>query len=342
MKFEIKPDPAFPSGGHALLVVPAGASAGSGRMVMRRLYDGKYLGPDGWQAANTMLGPFETSPVGSGQTVALGPAVVIHLEEFDNLEIAFEGGAKGEAVWPEDILLPPDAASPGGLRRLLEDDGAGPAGNRIRTEAARDTAPAESTRPSPDEPAELQSDAPPAPLADDKPSPVSRKRPRIFAAVAAVLIFGVIGALAAFGQIPYRDIGRLLGLWDGGGEALEACSDAAFDAERDAAPASIIERVYRCAGVEGVSPEVRLSAVERVLDRSPEALVIMGRWYDPAYFEEDSSPFETPAIEIAARYYFEAKEAGVSKARVLLSNACAMLDPNNLMQDNSRQLYCQE
>ena len=340
MKFEIRPDPAFPSGGHALLVVPAGASAGSGRMVMRRLYDGKYLGPDGWQAANTMLGPFETSPVGSGQTVALGPAVVIHLEEFDNLEIAFEGGAKGEAVWPEDILLPPDAASPGGLRRLLEDDGAGPAGNRIRTEAARDTVQPELAQASPDEPPEPQSDAPP--LADDKPSPVSRKRPRIFAAIAAVLIIGVIGALAAFGQIPYRDIGRLLGLWNGGGEALEACSDAAFDAERDAAPASIIERVYRCAGVEGVSPEVRLSAVERVLDRSPEALVIMGRWYDPAYFEEDSSPFETPAIEIAARYYFEAKEAGVSKARVLLSNACAMLDPNNLMQDNSRQLYCQE
>ena len=336
MKFEVRPDPAFPAGGHALLVVPEGASAGSGRMAVRRVYDGKYLGAEGWQAARTMLGPFQTSPAGSGLAVSLGPAVVGHLEEFDNLEIAFEDGAAGEAVWPEDILLPPDAASAGGLRRLREEGGS--SGGTIRAETAVSAAPP--PPPAAPAPADPKPEAPPEPPAPIKPAP--RRRPRLFVTVAALFVVAAVAALAALGQLPLDDIARFLGLPNGGTNGVEACSNEAFAAERGAAPETVIELVHRCKGAEGVSPEVRLSAVERVLQRAPEALVVMGRWYDPRYFEDDLSPFGEPAVEIAARYYFEAKQAGVSEAGVLLRKACEALDPNDLMQDNSRRLYCQE
>lgn len=334
MRFEVRPDPAFPAGGHALLIVPEGASVGSGRMAVRRVYDGRYLGAEGWQAARTLIGPFETSPAGSGAAVALGPAVVGCLEEFDNLEIAFEGGAKGDAVWPEDILLPPDAASAGGLRRPPEEDSS--SGGTIRAEAAGRAAQAQ--------PAPPEAPAAPQPVAPEEPpdagerNPPRRKRSRVLVTVGALLVIGAVAVLAAFGE----DIARLLGLENGSTNGVEACSNSAFGAERAAAPATVIELVRRCAGAEGISPEVRLSAVERLLDRSPEALVVMGRWYDPRHFEEDLSPFETPAVEIAARYYFEAKQAGVSEAGALLRKACEALDPSNLMQDNARQLYCQE
>ena len=125
-------------------------------------------------------------------------------------------------------------------------------------------------------------------------------------------------------------------------DPLEACSEAAFVADQDSDPATQLDRVRRCAGTDRVSPEVLLAAVERVLDRSPEALVIMGRWYDPAFHETEFSPFDAPAIESATRYYFEAKGAGVAEADALLRDACVRLDSSNLMQDSARQLYCPE
>jgi len=79
-----------------------------------------------------------------------------------------------------------------------------------------------------------------------------------------------------------------------------------------------------------------------VLDRSPEALVVMGRWYDPRHFDEHGSPFDVPAVEVAARYYFEAKQAGVDEADALLRGACEALDPDDLIQGDSRRRYCQE
>ncbi len=338
MKFEVRPDPAFPAGGHALLIVPEGASVGSGLLAVRRVYDGKYLGAEGWQAARTLIGPFATSPAGSGAAVALGPAVVSCLEEFDNLEIAFEGGAKGDAVWPEDILLPPDAAAAGGLRRPPEQGSS--SGGTIRAEAAGRTA--QAPQAPPEASAAAQPDAPEEEPAAGRGRPPPRKRSRLLAAIAALLVIGAVAALAALGELPFGDIARLLGLENGRTNGVGACSNSAFAAGRDAIPATVIELVYRCAEAEGISPEVRLSAVERLLDRSPEALVVMGRWYDPRYFEEHLSPFEKPAVEIAARYYFEAKQAGASEAGALLRKVCEALDPNDLMQDNSRQLYCQE
>ena len=328
MRFEIEPDPAYPLGGHALLILPEGASAGSGRLTLRRRYDNRHLEAEGWQAARTTLGPFELSGRGSAPVVALGPQVVAHLAEFDALEIEFEGGDKGSAVWPDTVLLPPGVAAAGGLHR-----GQWP---------EEDSNPAVSFRgtPLPEHQAELQPELPVKPPTEPPPKPPARPPSRasnkwpIGLAIAAVIVGGIFVAISVI------DVDGFFGGTDPKEEIHTDCAGAAFAADREASPASQIERVRRCAGVEGASPEARLAAVERLLSVSPEALVVMGRWYDPVHRDEDHSPFGEPAIETAARYYFEGKEAGAAGAEALLRDVCARLDPKNLMQGNARQLYC--
>ena len=151
-----------------------------------------------------------------------------------------------------------------------------------------------------------------------------------------------IAVLAVAAALTLTDLDRLIGRVDPGDGARADCSEAAFAGDRDADPAARLERVRRCAGVEGASPETRLAVVERLLDRHPEARVVMGRWYDPAHREADASPFDAPSIETAARYYFEAKEAGAADAESLLLDVCGRLDSNDLMQGNAHHLYCSE
>ena len=76
--------------------------------------------------------------------------------------------------------------------------------------------------------------------------------------------------------------------------------------------------------------------------RSPAAILVMGRWYDPAHHETDASPFERPSIEIAARYYSEAAEAGAEGAERLLRDVCTRLDPNDFMQNDAIETHCSE
>jgi len=375
MKFEIRPHPEFPYGGHAQLIVPR-AALGSGRMAMRRLYDDRYLGIDGWQAARTLIGPFETSPVDSGYrvAVALGPEVVDCMVENSGLEIDFENGGKDGLLWPDDIDPSPDAATGGGLQSRPKET---PSSDQTPQEGAAQPslarpseAPDGEARPARSRGTEegadrirRQPEAPATPPSHEGRG--ARSRSRRLAAIAAVLVLGVIAAaLVAPGMFSFRDDDETDEAATEAGiepeaeaeagiepepEAepepeteADACSNAAFAAERSPDPETVMALLSRCAGEESISPEARLSAVERVLDRSPEALVVMGRWYDPRHFDEHGSPFDVPAVEIAARYYFEAKQAGVDEADALLRGACEALDPDDLIQGDSRRRYCQE
>ena len=353
MKFEIVPDSAHPLGGHALLIVPEGAAAGSGRMTVRRPYDNRHLGADGWQAAQTTLGPFAVSPHGSGFAVALGPEVVAHLEEFVALEITLDGGASGSAIWPEDVLLPPDAAAMGGLRRAPESKAEPDEAARVAAAPLPEIAAGSSPRPGAEAPSQIQPEATSVRKSETPPDPPpesaaksgtgSRKGLLIALAVITVAIIALIAALVFIDldRTPETpDTEESPETPDRGREARADCTEAAFAADGESDPASRIEWVRRCAGVEGVSPETRLAVVERLLDRHPEARVVMGRWYDPAYREEDFSPFDAPAIETATRYYFEAKEAGATDAEALLRDVCGRLDAKDLMQGNALHLYC--
>ena len=320
MTFEVKPDPRHSQGGHALLVVPEGQSTGSGRLTIRRSYDGRYLGAAGWQSAETALGPLEVA----GGTVALGPDIVGKVDEFDNLEVSFEGGARGSVVWPGNVLPPPDEATAGGLRLK----GRGP----VRTEIP---VAATSTQAAPETPAKPAEEPPPP-----APEPAeSRGRSGILLVVLLVLAVLVVAAVLYV----FRD-----DILEPGQERTEAeatgiaCRDDAIAAAGDADPGVLLEWVSRCSGDGGVTPEARLGVVERLIGQSPAALLVMGRWYDPAHHETDASPFERPSIEIAARYFAEAAGAGAEGAEGLLRDVCARLDPTDFMQNDAIETHCPE
>ena len=121
-----------------------------------------------------------------------------------------------------------------------------------------------------------------------------------------------------------------------------ACRDGAVAEAGDADPEILLEWVSRCSDDGGVTPEARLGVVERLIGRSPAALLVMGRWYDPAHHETDASPFERPSIEIAARYYAEAADAGAEGAGRLLRDVCTRLNTNDFMQNDAILTHCSE
>ena len=53
------------------------------------------------------------------------------------------------------------------------------------------------------------------------------------------------------------------------------------------------------------------------------ALLAIGRWYDPAHFSAETSPFSQPNPEQAAAYYKRAGEAGAAAAADALQELCA-------------------
>ena len=302
MTFRILPDPRHPLGGHALLAMDEGQSTGNGQLTIRRSYDGRYLGASGWQLAKATLGPLES--VSNG--LVLGPDVVRHVDEFDNLEISFDGGSAGSVVWPGNVLPPPDAAREGGLGSGVS--GAVPDIPVAATEAA-----------------ESEGVGGPPPV---ETPPASRRGTYLVLAL-IIVVLGIAAALYVL-----RD--------DIAGPQTEetglACSDDAVTGVADAG--LLLEWVERCATDAEVTPQTRLWVVERLIGETPEALVVMGRWYDPAFHQSGSSPFERPAIEIAARYYAEAAGAGVDGAQDLLDDVCGRLDTDDFMQNDAINLYC--
>ena len=75
---------------------------------------------------------------------------------------------------------------------------------------------------------------------------------------------------------------------------------------------------------EAGDQETALLAFEEAMKRgSGPALRAVGRWYDPAYYTSQGSPFSKPNPEQAARYYKRALEAGVADAGTDLKTVCA-------------------
>ncbi len=301
MTFRIVPDPRHPLGGHALLIADEGQSTGNRQLTIRRSYDGRYLGASGWQLAKATLGPMESDSTG----LLLGPDVVRHVDEFDNLEIAFEGGSTGNVVWPGNVLPPPDAARGGGLGGgVTEPAEAIPVAATGATEAEGRNEP-----------------APPA------TPPASRRGTYLVLALVAVVL-----AIAAALYVLREDFT--------GPRTAETGLECSDDAVSDVSETGLLlDWVERCATDERVTAQTRLWVVERLIGETSEALVIMGRWYDPGV-ESGSSPFDRSAIDIAARYYAEAAGAGVDGAQDLLDDVCGRLDAGDFMQNEAITLYC--
>jgi hypothetical protein len=332
MAFEIVPDPDRPEGGWALLRLPPGLS-GDGPIELRRLYDGAYLGPDGWQSEPATLPPLPKRVDGDRAALSLGPAIVERFNAWEQLEVRLENGTSGVTVWPEEVLPPPRAAARGGLSGAAPAAGAQSVVSDTRAAEARPAPEPEPEaapeKPEPEPPAEPETEQSPS-------SPKARRRSPVLLAL-LLLVLLAAGAGAAWWWFSTQPGSPAAGQ----PVAVELpCTRDGF-AGADARPVEDrLEQVRRCGSDDATLQEARLAAVEALRAEDPRALVVMGRWYDPAHFESAASPFDEPRPATAADYYRQALDDGVEEAGPLLDAVCERLDPDDMFQSNAREQFC--
>ncbi len=122
--YRIVPDPDFPKGGHALLIVTHGNAIGAGdralQIKIQRVTTKKWLEPDkGWNNASNIvrLPPQNVTATAEGFEVRLGPDVVNLLDHTDGLRVEFpllmlEGNVRTPAT------LKPSVAQDSGRREI--------------------------------------------------------------------------------------------------------------------------------------------------------------------------------------------------------------------------------
>lgn len=98
-------------------------------------------------------------------------------------------------------------------------------------------------------------------------------------------------------------------------ELLEAASNGA--------PAEELFELGQGAAAAGELETALLAYEEAMRQGHGPALMAIGRWYDPASYSAESSPFSQPNPEQAASYYRRAGEAGVEEADEALRALCS-------------------
>ena len=109
MPVSVTPDPAHPTGGHALIGLP-GKAGSTVHLTIRNPISERYLALDGWQSEPVRLGPFTVRP---DEKLSLGPVLVQHLCEYMPLELAVFAPDPGQSTgrhsitWPDTVRPPP-------------------------------------------------------------------------------------------------------------------------------------------------------------------------------------------------------------------------------------------
>lgn len=348
MSLEIVPDPAHPLGGHALLRV-AGAAPGPARLSVQNLFDGRYLGAQGWQAGPATLDIIATRVEAGHLIVPLGPEVVDRIEEFSTLRLSL-GGVSRDLAWPGTIKTSPGFAVAGGLSVQPRAGDAAPPPRLTATDPGPERtvvqpAPAAEPRPAPP-PA-----PPPAPTL--APDPV---RPRwLIPALAGAVVLALAALAAALllfdaaptpapdpvpAPVPTPVVEPIPEPIPGPTPepvptpiqeptpppVAQGCTAEALTAALGAPVAEAMALVTAC-GTAG-DAERRFALIERgVAANDPQALLTMGKWWDPAQAAAVGSTFTRPDPGQAAGYYRRAQAAGAAEAAALLAAACAALDP---------------
>jgi len=94
-------------------------------------------------------------------------------------------------------------------------------------------------------------------------------------------------------------------------------------AVNDNAPGDQLFALGRDAAEAGELETALLAYEEAIRQGHGPALLAIGRWYDPAHYSAESSPFSQPNPEQAAVYYQRAGEAGAEQAADALVELCA-------------------
>lgn len=315
---EVRPDPAHPHGGFALLEA-AGSTLPeeTARVEVFDSFAGRYLGPSGWQATRFAFGPYPVERGPEGDRLRIGPEIVNRLTEYQSVRLQV-GPLRADLSWPDDVVPAPDAAISGGIW----------------------TAPA-APKPAPQPAvvlkAPMETPAPNAAAGSGTTTGTSQtagvqtgtdaaapsRKPLLFAGLAALIL---IAAAAAYVLIraPEQEAPPP----PPPPPAEDACAMPALTALAGQGFAAVAEQLRQCGG--RVTPDDALSLLETAArGNDPVALTLFGRIYDA---EATDAGLETglgltfsdnPAR--AAEYYNRAAQAGSVEAGPLLQTVCRRL-----------------
>lgn len=311
----VRPDPARPMGGFALLCLPANDLDGeSAEVAVFDNYSERYLGDAGWQATKVVFGPYAVQRDGGEARIVIGPEIVNQIEAYANVKLLV-GSVSQDVAWPDEVFPAPGAARIGEIRATAQ------------TEQGQSTLSAR--KPDPEPVPEPEITAPPTIL---EPTAKGSKRR---GGVLVLLLFLFLAAAGSYWYVlqrntPHEPVAQdncalpALSALDGFSSQLDALRDCGERATADAA--------------------LRLTE-EAAAAGNPQALLLFGTVYDAgshAPVLEDTIGFtfdDAPAT--AAEYYARAVEAGATEAAERLSVLCArMADMDDTLALGAYADYC--
>lgn len=339
MSITVRPDPAYPLGGHAHLVIEGAAADGPVSVSIMDPYDDRHLGPKGWQSAPVALGPYPAQTDGGALVVSVGPEVVDNVETFATLTVT-AAGRSATLSWPDTVRTSPALAGGGGIGARTEK--AQPAKpSPLKQEIATEKTPVVEPKKTVAEESMLKVD--PIVTTDDKDDGKSRL-PLLLAGLVALAALGV-GAWWWLTQQPATAPVEVVATPPAPVVApppvAQGCAGPDLIAAAALPPAEGFAVVAAC-GAQG-DAEQRFRVIDAAAQAGvAEAIAMIGRWWDPAEAAAVGSNFTSRDPGQAARYYREAVTAGHAPAEALLRAACAALNPDvDPTHEIARLDYCQ-
>lgn len=337
MQIDILPDPDRPLGGSALLRIREGVGL-SGTLSVSVFDRSKerWLADRAWQPVPVRFGPYPISHAADGAAeITVGAEIVDHVDEYAPLTIQI-GDQSIDVDWPDTILLAPGAPTLGGI--LGDEEPAAPLAGDVETPTEVPEPPQQV-----EEPVKKPEDEPPGPVDGGKTESAGGSKLPLWIAAAVV---AVLLAIAAWFFLPFEDTNG--GQTAGGGTVVPEEPTSMCDPS-DLATVSgpLSDRLALIAECGAARPDLAISVLERGADTGDAAaLLAFGRLYDDAQQDpllEDTYGIDyTEKLNIAARYYARARDAGAPEAAAALSDVCARIaDSYNDVLIESAQEFCQ-
>lgn len=336
---DIRPDPAHPQGGHAVLVLASDAVTGDSVPVsVRDNYSGRFLGENGFQATKVAFGPYPVQRSGAQAEIVIGPEIVNQIEEYTAVHVTV-GDTGADVSWPDSVVPAPGAPALGGIYRAPEAEDAPLSGTRAAQPQPSKPETAPDTPPPPPPPTDTQAE-----IAD--PAPKSRL-PLILGGLAVLLI----AAAAAYFLLkpeepaPVPDPEPVVTAPTVPEPApADPCETATLDALAAEGFSGLAARLRDCTAT--VSADDALLYMERAAAQGdPAALLLFGQLYDD---QQTDQALETQmgltfgdAPDRAADYYSRAVEAGSQEAETFLDEVCARLaDRSDTLSQGAFADFC--
>lgn len=321
-------------GGYAIIVLPCPLHEPAVTFTIERIgADKPYLGHNGWQTQMETLSSSQIVPSAENTEVHIGPDIVDHINDDWRILIRFPSLDLSETIfWPSIVHS--------GLSQRATALAAADTTHLTKTSSRKPlkASQAESVLAVA---ADVQS---PPDLTDIQPVTSSERSrsPMLFGAlgVAALLMAIAVGVYLSLGkkndtnaQIPPQpeasaveasNNAQVPGPQNSGAESAPRNRRADLQALiNSAAPRDIF--LFGKEALGAGDRDVGYLAVDISQQRGhAEAILQVGRWYDPRYFEAEKM-FSRPNIEQAARYYKRALSAGLSEGGDELRGLCSVL-----------------